>query len=827
MKLTRRTQWLENYVFWLSWAQITIPIRSQLSALIFEKAMRRKDVKGTGKSEKKAADAADTPAPAGAPESTTAAPAEGSTAPDRPEVAEEDESEALKKSKQGTVNLIGVDGKRVADFCSYQNFFPGSVFKLIVSLTFLVSLLGWKPLGAGFICMAAIMPVNIFFSKRYSNAQDRLMKLRDEKLEVVTEALQGIRQIKFSALEVTLSVIPELTTDLLDAWISINRIEKYLQSPDLEKASKVGREVTFDGASIAWPADEDTDESERFVLRDVTLSFPPGELSVISGKTGTGKTLMLAAILGEVDVLSGSLRIPKGPSIHERHDDKATRANWIIPNSIAYIAQIPWIENASIKDNITFGLPVDDDRYQKTIEVCALKKDLEMLSDGENTEIGANGINLSGGQKWRVTLARAVYSRAGILVMDDIFSAVDAHVGRHIFEKCLNGELCAGRTRILVTHHVALCEPKTKYLVELGEGRVLHAGLLSELQEDGTLEQIKGHEQTEEEMQEDEAAAATAVNSDDSTDDGEENGDGEPLKKVPSKAAAAAQQQAKKLVEEEKREEGAVKQHIYRTYLKDSGGWPFWLSALLLFLVVQAMAVGRSWWLRIWTGNYEAESAGAINGTTTPMMMMMTPSMRQREPLSYGYAGGLQHHLVQPVTATVPSPMGGMASSPSSSSSSDRDMLMFYLGVYVAISVVSALIGTFRYFYIYLGSIWASWLLFAKLNFVILRARRRGRGAGPGGRGRGRGAAGGHIIDSQLANSLSFGAGSFIQLLGVVAAGLLVSPYIVLVSLGLLPFCIRFAFLYLNAARPTKRLESTAKSPVFEQFGSALMGVSA
>src|SRR3569833_2603417 len=201
MKLTRRTQWLENYVFWLSWAQITIPIRSQLSALIFEKAMRRKDVKGTGKSEKKAADAADTPAPAGAPESTTAAPAEGSTAPDRPEVAEEDESEALKKSKQGTVNLIGVDGKRVADFCSYQNFFPGSVFKLIVSLTFLVSLLGWKPLGAGFICMAAIMPVNIFFSKRYSNAQDRLMKLRDEKLEVVTEALQGIRQIKFSALK--------------------------------------------------------------------------------------------------------------------------------------------------------------------------------------------------------------------------------------------------------------------------------------------------------------------------------------------------------------------------------------------------------------------------------------------------------------------------------------------------------------------------------------------------------------------------------------------------------------------------------------------------
>ncbi len=112
---------------------------------------------------------------------------------------------------------------------------------------------------------------------------------------------------------------------------------------------------------------------------------------------------------------------PRNHPSRNRHDSKANKGNWIIPEAIAYVAQIPWIENASIKDNIVFGLPYLEDRYKKTIEVCALKKDLEMLSDGENTEIGANGINLSGGQKWRVTLARAIYSRAGILVMDDIF----------------------------------------------------------------------------------------------------------------------------------------------------------------------------------------------------------------------------------------------------------------------------------------------------------------------------------------------------------------------------------------------------------------------
>jgi ABC-type multidrug transport system fused ATPase/permease subunit len=644
--------WVEANVWWLSYAELHIPIRAQLSALIFEKSMRRKDVKGPGKSKKQAQEAESA-------EPTVAGPAGASTAPNRPDAeVEEDESEELKKSKQSTVNLIGVDGKRVADFAVFQNLFPGSLCKLIVSLIFLIHLLGWPALLAGFSAMVAIMPINIYSSKRYSASQDRLMKVRDQKMEVVTEALQGIRQIKFSALEpewetkvntvrerelsavwsvfindtillgcwvtspillsaislavyaivtgslapsvafvslgvfksleMTLSVIPELTTDLLDAWISIKRIEQYLNSHDVEKISKDSDEVSFDNASIAWPSDEEIDEAERFVLRNVNVTFPKGELSVISGKTGTGKSLMLAAILGEVDVLGGTLYVPRPPPLSERHDAKANKGNWIIPEAVAYVAQIPWIENASIKDNVLFGLPYDEERYDKTVEVCALKKDLEMLNDGENTEIGANGINLSGGQKWRVTLARAIYSRAGILVLDDIFSAVDAHVGRHIFEKCLNGELAAGRTRILVTHHVALCEPKTKYLVELGDGGVLHSGLLSELQEDGTLQRIKTHEQTAAEIEADELS--TAVNSEGSSaEEPQQNGEGgDALTKVPSKKPTPA-----KFVEEETREQGAVRKHVYFTYLKDSGGFIFWTIALSIFVVVQGFSIGK------------------------------------------------------------------------------------------------------------------------------------------------------------------------------------------------------------------------------------------
>lgn len=633
--------WIESWVFWMSWTELSLPIRAQLSALIFRKSMRRKDVKGAGKKKSKP----DNSVP------TVAGPAGEANAVDQPDAdGSEVNEDEIKKSKQSTVNLIGVDAKRVSDFASFNNYFPGSVFKLIVSLTFLVDLLGWKALLAGFSTMLAVIPVNIYFSKRYSDAQDKLMKVRDAKMEVVAEALQGIRQIKFSALEpqwenkigevredelkciwnafvndtmligcwvtspimlaaaslsvyasvygaltpsvafvslgvfraleVTLSVIPELTTDLVDAYVSVKRIENYLRGAEIEKSTKDADEVTFDNATIAWPSDEEGEDPDRFILRNVTATFPKGELSVISGKTGTGKSLMLAAILGEVDILSGSISVPRPPLLADRHDSTANKSNWIIPEAVAFVAQIPWIENATIKENILFGLPLDEERYRKTVEVCALTKDLAMLSDGENTEVGANGVNVSGGQKWRITLARAIYSRAGVLVLDDIFSAVDAHVGRHIFEKCLNGELCVGRTRILVTHHVALCESKTKYLVELADGFVLSAGLLSELQETGTLQQIKSREQPEPETLIDEDI--TAVNSEETSQIGE---DGGTLAKMPSKT------QARKFVEEESREQGAIKSHVYATYLRDSGGWWFWSFVILFFLIVQVLTV--------------------------------------------------------------------------------------------------------------------------------------------------------------------------------------------------------------------------------------------
>lgn len=656
------TSLFESWLFWIVWARLGLPIRSMLSILVFMKSTRRKDVKGVQKANVEAAEAGKT---SDGPAVNDAAGHKGEdTAPGAKKDDENDDDESMQKSRQSTINLVGVDSKRVSDFASYAYIFPGVATKLTVSTCFLYTLIGGRALAAGLITFALSVPVNIFVSRRYNALQGDLMKLRDQKMAVVTEALQGIRQIKFSALERqwqakigvkrnqelavlwkiwkyetalislwifgpvmlsavsltvysyiygelsasiafttiaifgqiegTLAIVPELTTDALDAWVSINRIEKYLDAPEKVDFTVPSDAVSFENASIAWPSDSQEGDADSFILRNISLRFPNKELSVISGKTGSGKSLLLAAILGEVDKISGMIKAPKAPSLQDRFDHKATKGNWIIDSAIAFVAQIPWIENATIKDNILFGLPFDEGRYKKVVSVCALEKDLEMLEDGELTEIGSNGINLSGGQRWRVSFARALYSRAGILVLDDIFSALDAHVGRQLFDEALTGDLGVGRTRILVTHHVGLCLPRSKYTVRLGEGTVEHAGLVEELQRTGSLEHILQQEKSEVEIIPDEE---DLLNVD------EPNGD--VLTKVLSRRSAHSalvddggadkkpKQQPKKFTEDEKRETGAIKFDLYKEYISTSGGIKLWGPLCVLFIGYMSLILGR------------------------------------------------------------------------------------------------------------------------------------------------------------------------------------------------------------------------------------------
>ncbi|KAL7939657.1 P-loop containing nucleoside triphosphate hydrolase protein [Trichoderma chlorosporum] len=844
---TLLSSWLQGWVNWFSMYKTSIPLRGQLSALVFEKSLKRKNVKMAEKEEPKT---------------------DGNEAEDQKDAKKSEEDDTVLKSRQAIVNLVGVDVRHVANFAAFQVFIINSVTNLLVYCGFLLQLIGFWPFAAGILAWALVLPINTYFTKMYMRNQQKLMKNRDSKLAIVNEALQGIRQIKFSALEnqwekriqevreqelstlkstfiadsvlfacwvvspiflaaasltvyvllhgnlsasiafvsisvfksleVALGALPELLTTSVDSIVSVKRIDTYLSGDEMKRILTDGPDVAFDNAAVSWPVDTETPDEERFILKNVNLSFPAGELSVISGKTGTGKSLLLSAILGEVDLLGGAIHAPPTVTALERNDHKAHPGNWILPGSVAYVAQTPWLESASFRDNILFGLPYDEARYGRVIDACALQKDLKILPDGDKTELGANGINLSGGQKWRVTLARAIYSRAEILVMDDIFSAVDAHVGRHIFEKCISGEICEGRTRILVTHHVALVQAKAKYLVELGEGTVLAAGLTSELAEDGTLERIKTTEQAPEEIQREESAAeaSTVVNSEDASvadADGisnEETVEGEPAK---DKAA-------KDFIEKETRDKGQVKGRIYLTYLQHSGGWIFWIILALLFTSFEASNLARNWWVKIWTERSESQTDG-----------MHAFEAEQKHGLAYGLT--LEH---SPFHVT---------SSGLRNTESTQHNLSYYLLIYVALSGTSAFLGTLRFVWSFFMSIKASRTLFNKILFTILRTPLRWLDTVPVGRVLNRLTADFDIIDNRL--NLDFGLVLWrgLGLVGICIAAALVSPYILPMAFVLVFFAASVARRYMAGARPMKRLESTSKSPVFEQFNATLSGV--
>ncbi|RKO84654.1 P-loop containing nucleoside triphosphate hydrolase protein, partial [Blyttiomyces helicus] len=195
-------------------------------------------------------------------------------------------------------------------------------------------------------------------------------------------------------------------------------------------------------------------------LKDISLVVPDGSLFAIVGSVGSGKSSIISAILGEMYRVKGTVTVR---------------------GSIAYVPQTAWIMNATVRENILFGKPYDERYYAETLRACCLNTDLEMLPGGDQTEIGERGINLSGGQKQRVAIARAVYSRAEIYLFDDPLSAVDAHVGRHIFEHVMGSNgLLRTKARILVTHGIHFL-PEASTVLTLADGAMCEMGTYSEL----------------------------------------------------------------------------------------------------------------------------------------------------------------------------------------------------------------------------------------------------------------------------------------------------------------------------------------------------------
>ncbi|KAL9711361.1 hypothetical protein Ac2012v2_005906 [Leucoagaricus gongylophorus] len=286
----------------------------------------------------------------------------------------------------------------------------------------------------------------------------------------------------------------------IEGKVSLDRLTDFMQNTELldftqPPSEKVHRDIVnepppgvigFYDADFVWSRDHVADP-QAFTLRiNGELRFKLGAINLIIGPTGSGKTSVLMALLGEMHFLPTQLKSWYG-----------------LPREkgIGYVAQESWIQNDTIRGNILFGATHDEERYKAVLYQCALERDLELFEAGDMTEVGEKGLSLSGGQKARITLARAVYSQAQILLLDDILAALDVHTSAWIVERCLGGDLVRGRTVLLVTHNIALTSGLADFIVSIGgNGTILSQGTdmsVAISQNSKLISEMKSNEETQ------------------------------------------------------------------------------------------------------------------------------------------------------------------------------------------------------------------------------------------------------------------------------------------------------------------------------------------
>ncbi|SCV73559.1 BQ2448_7485 [Microbotryum intermedium] len=591
------------------------------------------------------------------------------------------------RSTGDIVNLMSTDATRLQDFTTYGQIAWSGMFQITLAFISLYQLLGFTML-VGVAVMVLSMPLTAAIARYQTKLQRQQMKNKDKRTSIMSEILNNIRSIKlyawedsfaaklfdvrnnrelvqlrkmgylssastclwsftpflvafssfslfstisgkpltaeivfpaitlFSLLGFPLAVLPVVFSSMVEAYVSVGRLGDFLTGKELQdgavKIENLSRSRTFQAGDelvsvvrgeFAWNSKSSTES----ILSDINLSVKKGELLAVVGRVGSGKSSLLSAILGEMTKIDGSVTVR---------------------GTVAYCAQQPWIMGGSVRSNIVFGHKFDQEFYDVVIAACALKEDLAILPQGDETEVGEKGISLSGGQKARVALARAVYARADVYLLDDPLSAVDAHVAKHLFDKVLGptGLLCQ-KARLLCTNAIPFCQEADE-LVFLRRGIILERGTYaSAIQGDTELSRLLiefGKQNYDDEEGEGSGSEDTAVE--------------EPKKhelielstELKRKATEALSHRAEpvpvleqkretlRLLKrstrpKEKREQGSVKVGIYKEYIKANGylGVGLYMSTIVLQQILQ---IGTNVWLKNWA---QHNSETGDNGNLT------------------------------------------------------------------------------------------------------------------------------------------------------------------------------------------------------------------
>ncbi|PLW17293.1 hypothetical protein PCASD_18374 [Puccinia coronata f. sp. avenae] len=563
----------------------------------------------------------------------------------------------------------------------------------------------------------------------------------------------------FQLLQFPLAVLPMVINQWVEAYVSATRICKFLTTKELQQDAVVKSGSSTEGlplvqvkdAHFTWSSGTDS------TLSGISLNVSKGDLLAVVGRVGSGKSSLLSGILGEMFKLSGTVELR---------------------GKVAYAAQTPWLLSATLKENILFGAEYNKELYDTVIEACALVDDLSMLKDGDETQVGEKGITLSGGQKARISLARTVYARADIYLLDDPLSSVDAHVARHLFDKVIgpNG-LLRSKARILCTNAIPFCQQADE-LIMVRDGKIIERGTFqSVLANQGDLKKLIddfGKNTSPDDIPDDLMPSdATIVPSDNSTSSSisKPRQESVALMKRPSVSTfkngnreAMNTRKAPGKVSEHK-EKGSVKYDVYKTYWRANGVSSVAI-ALASTIAQQLLSLVTTLWLKNWSSSNQ------------------NPSGAQEPHLGY------------------------------------------YLGIYGLLGFltsVAAFVNGVTLFSI--CAVRSAKVLHDEMFAKVLRAPMSFFDTTPVGTILNRFSRDVFVIDEVLARVFSGFLRTGANVVSVVAVVSWAVPPFLLVGIPLLLIYKSIQSYYLATSREIKRIDAITKSPIFAMFGETLTGV--
>uniref|UniRef100_A0A0P6IW43 Putative abc transporter c family member n=1 Tax=Aedes aegypti TaxID=7159 RepID=A0A0P6IW43_AEDAE len=531
--------------------------------------------------------------------------------------------------------------------------------------------------------------------------------------------------------------------------------------------------------------DEEDESWKTATLSNISIDFRKGILIGIIGPVGAGKSSLLQALLKELPLESGTI-VSKG--------------------KLAYVSQEPWVFAGTVRQNILFGQPMEKDRYESVVQACALIRDFEQLPHGDKTIIGERGAALSGGQKARISLARAVYRRADIFLMDDPLSAVDAHVGRHLFDICIGPRGRLGRlktTRILVTHQVHFLK-EADWVIVMNEGKITIQGTPYDLSQNG-IDFVELLEKFEEEAGDGESSIMTSdkrsrrgsrassrsiASSQRSLDDLTEDEQHEKEEKDKSKTPEADQNM-------EQSSKGTVQGSVLINYVRCGANPVILFALLILFLGTQLAASGADFWVAFWTSQEEQRIFLRHNSSDHGGLIERTnDSSILGEPLQ-----------------AIDSTNGSLRSTE------------FCMTVHGALVISIFLIAISRSISFYKTSVRASQNLHDSMFKGCVSTSMRFYDTNPSGRILNRFSKDMGSVDELLPKAILDATQIILNMLGTIVVTVIVNPMflIPLAVLGVIFIYLRKV--YLKTSKNIKRLEGITRSPVFSHLAASLAGL--